>query len=427
MTFTSNLKIDKHIHPKLLNALPDIFGRILPFYIVLDRNLNIIHLGPVLRRLYPQILEHSPFTKHFQIERPAIELNFNTICDNPKSLFVIKSRHNGMAIKGQIEYVEYVDSILFVGSPWISDVTELNRFELKLSDFAIHESISDFLFLIQAQNNSIVDMNKLTTKLTVQKEELRNSLIKEKQLKTELSKALNQEKELNELKSRFITTASHEFRTPLGIISSSAGLLEEYDNKLDAAKRLKHLQRIQSSVRHMTRLLEDILLINQAEMGKMKFNPAPIDLANFCRELVEEVEIGMNAQDRFTLSFPQQLDNAQSIYMDEKLLRQILSNLLSNAIKYSYPDTKVDFNFTLANSRAIFAITDRGIGISEEDQIKLFESFHRGDNAGNIQGTGLGLSIVKRCAQLHQGDVSVTSQLNVGTTFTVNLPLNPLA
>jgi signal transduction histidine kinase len=320
-----------------------------------------------------------------------------------------------------------VDSILFVGSPWISDVTELNRFELKLSDFAIHESISDFLFLIQAQNNSIVDMNKLTTKLTVQKEELRNSLIKEKQLKTELSKALNQEKELNELKSRFITTASHEFRTPLGIISSSAGLLEEYDNKLDAAKRLKHLQRIQSSVRHMTRLLEDILLINQAEMGKMKFNPAPIDLANFCRELVEEVEIGMNAQDRFTLSFPQQLDNAQSIYMDEKLLRQILSNLLSNAIKYSYPDTKVDFNFTLANSRAIFAITDRGIGISEEDQIKLFESFHRGDNAGNIQGTGLGLSIVKRCAQLHQGDVSVTSQLNVGTTFTVNLPLNPLA
>jgi signal transduction histidine kinase len=245
-----------------------------------------------------------------------------------------------------------------------------------------------------------------------------------KQAEAGLCQALAKEKELSDLKSRFITTASHEFRTPLSIISSSAGLLLDYGDKLDEQKKLKHLQRVQSSVNYMTQLLEDVLLINRAEVGKLEFNPAPLNWIAFCRELVEELQLSMQTNHRIALQIDDMAVLNPQVEMDEKLLRQILSNLLSNAIKYSPIGSTIHFDLAYQNGAAVFQIRDEGIGIPAEDQEKLFELFHRAKNVGNIPGTGLGLAIVKKYLDLQGGKISVDSDIGIGTQFTVTIPLN---
>jgi signal transduction histidine kinase len=201
-------------------------------------------------------------------------------------------------------------------------------------------------------------------------------------------------------------------------------LLERYRDRLSEDKQLAHLQRIQIAVERMTQMLNDILIIGEAEGGKLEFNPALLDLPQFCRDLVEELQQGSGKQ--HTLIFTSQ---CQSLLqgMDAKLLRHILSNLLSNAIKYSPIGSTVQLDLTCFNDKGIFRIQDQGIGIPPEDQAHLFESFHRATNVGTIQGTGLGLAIVKQCVDLHKGEITVASEVGNGTTFTVTLPLtNPM-
>jgi PAS domain S-box-containing protein len=242
-----------------------------------------------------------------------------------------------------------------------------------------------------------------------------------KQLEQDLRQALEKEKELGELKSRFVSMTSHEFRTPLSTILSSSELLEHYRHKWTEDKQLLHLRRIQTAVKHMTHMLNDILIIGKAEAGKLEFKSALLDLAEFCDHLVEEVQL--NASKTHAIAFTSKGDPSTG-YFDEKLLRHILSNLLSNAIKYSPSGSTVNFTLTCENNRAVFEIQDQGIGIPQEDLPRMFESFHRATNVGNIQGTGLGLAIVKKCVDRHQGDIAVTSEIGTGTTFTVTLPLN---
>ncbi|WP_373540665.1 ATP-binding protein [Chamaesiphon sp.] len=415
MNFSENVTIAEYVSTPDFAPLPDVFATIFPFYIVINRDLEIVHVGPILKRLYPDILSCKNFEEHFIIKRPNVEANFDNIRAHPRSLFLIESCHNGMQLKGQIVFVDYEEVILFLGSPWITDPTAMTDFKLKVSDFALHDPLADFLFLLQAQNTSLKDSKRLADKLAKQKIEIRKALIKEK--------------ELNELKTRFITTASHEFRTPLGIISSSTGLLEDYDHKLDRPKKLKHWQRIQSAVKHMTTLLEDILLIYQTDAGKLECKRSSFDPIAFCHELIEEIEISSNAEGRFNLTITYTDANICAgeeflVFMDIKLVRQILTNLLSNAIKYTLGDSQVQFDIIFTTKLVTFQIADRGIGISTEDRVRLFQSFHRGDNVNNIPGTGLGLSIVKRCVDLHGGTIDLTSEVDVGTTFIVNLPLN---
>ena len=236
---------------------------------------------------------------------------------------------------------------------------------------------------------------------------------------SELRKTLEKERELSEFQSRIITTLSHEYRTPLTTIQSSAELLENYGYKWTEEKKLTHLHRIQTSTKHMTNLVSDALLIGKAEANKLEFNPAPLDVEQFCRELVEEMRSdGMSLT---TITFSSQGDSNDA-YLDEKLLRQILTNLLSNAIKYSPQGGIVQFDLECRDGVARFSIQDEGIGIPAADQKRLFESFHRASNVGTLPGTGLGLSIVKKCVDLHGGQIAVESAVNVGTTFTVTLP-----
>jgi len=233
--------------------------------------------------------------------------------------------------------------------------------------------------------------------------------------------ALAKEKELNQLKTQFIAITSHEFRTPLTTISSSNDLLERYCRDSMDTKKEKHLRQIKLSVNQMIQLLDDVLLIGRADSGKVELQLIPLDIVEFCHNLVEEIQT--NAGKQYQIIFNLQGEFSET-YLDINLLRPILSNLLANAVKYSPQGGVVTFNLFSSDTTITFQIKDSGIGIPPEAQKYLFESFHRASNVGKIQGTGLGLSIVKRCVDIHGGEISLESEVNVGTTFTVTLPLN---
>lgn len=230
---------------------------------------------------------------------------------------------------------------------------------------------------------------------------------------------LAQEKELSELKLRLFSMVSHEFRTPLSIILGSAQLLAESSQQCPESKKLKNLHRIQSSARLMTQLLTDILTLTRAEAGKLECHPEFVELESFCLNLVEDIQFSSQTPHSIKFISQAQYPHAK---LDEKLLYSILTNLLSNALKYSPPGGIVHLILSSEPEAFIFQIKDEGIGIPLEDQQSLYEPFHRGKNVGNVVGTGLGLAVVKKCLDLHQGQILVESKVGIGTTFTVKIP-----
>jgi PAS domain S-box-containing protein len=241
-----------------------------------------------------------------------------------------------------------------------------------------------------------------------------------KQLEAELLNTLEKEKELSELKSRFVSMTSHEFRTPLSTILSASELLEYYGNQWTEEERLEQLHLIQQAVQHMTQLLEDILIIGRAEANRLEFQPGLVEMTHFCRTLVAQVQVSIGKQHILSYTSHCPLLTAQ---MDEKLLRQILTNLLSNAVKYSPPHSTIQFELSCDNRMVILQVQDQGIGIPPEDLPRLFDSFHRAKNVGTIPGTGLGLAIVKHCVDVHGGSITVDSKVGEGTRFRVALPM----
>ena len=244
-----------------------------------------------------------------------------------------------------------------------------------------------------------------------------------KRAEEEIRASLEQQKELNQLKSRFVAMASHEFRTPLATILLSTDLLKHYIDRLPVSERDDLFQSINQAVRRMTKMLEDILTIGKAEAEQAQFNPSPLVIDVFCRELVEQVlaEQDSMGTKRSQVKLSVEGDGLQAQF-DEKLLRHIFENLLSNAAKYSPDGAVVDFQVVCNPQSFVFTVADRGIGVPAKDLPRLFESFHRASNVGNIAGTGLGLAIVKRSVELHSGSITVSSVLGEGTVFVVTLP-----
>lgn len=241
-----------------------------------------------------------------------------------------------------------------------------------------------------------------------------------KRAEAEFQKALQQEKDLGELKTNFVNLVSHEFRTPLSVIVSASDILENYFDRLKPEQRTDHLRDIRHSTQQMTRLMEEVLLLGKVEAGKMIFKPEPLDLVGFCQRLMDEQLSATGHKCSIQLAFDEFPSTAQG---DEGLLRHIFTNLLSNAVKYSPAGNQVWFTIRQEGEQTVFQIRDQGIGIPQEDQARLFEAFHRARNVGEIPGTGLGLVIVKRCVDLHLGGITVESALHSGTTFTVRLKL----
>ena len=241
-----------------------------------------------------------------------------------------------------------------------------------------------------------------------------------KRAEDEVRRALEKEKELNELKSRFVAMTSHEFRTPLAAILSSTELLEDYGDRMDKPERAELMGNVKVAVRRMTEMLDQVLLIGKVDAGRMECNPQALKMQEFCRGLLAEVKASATPAHQLTLEFR---SKAKHALMDPQLLRRILSNLLMNAIKYSPEGGEVVLAVTFGKGEFTFAITDQGIGIPLADHPRLFEAFHRARNIGNISGTGLGLSIVKRCVDLHGGRIAFESEPGKGSRFEVKIPI----
>jgi PAS domain S-box-containing protein len=235
----------------------------------------------------------------------------------------------------------------------------------------------------------------------------------------DMRRALEREQALSELRLRFFSMASHEFRTPLSTILLTAQILESSAQGWSQEKRTRNLQRIVSAAKEMRQMLDDILTINRAETGRLEFVPAPIELNAFCQQMLQEMRL--YATPLHTLIFLNQSE-INWVLIDEKLLQYILSNLLSNSIKYSPQGGQIEVEIMQNQESLIFQIYDQGIGIPLSDQPHLFEAFHRGANVESIPGSGLGLTVAKKCVELHGGRIMFTSEVGVGTTFTVMIP-----
>jgi PAS domain S-box-containing protein len=266
------------------------------------------------------------------------------------------------------------------------------------------------------------DIRKLNAELENKVEErtliLKEALQELEKSQKDLNEALNKEKELNEIKSRFVSTASHEFRTPLSTVLSSAALLSKYVKTEEQDKRERHVRRIKYSVKHLNDLLEDFLSLGKLEEGKVQVKAEVVDVKEFLDEVAEEMKAIAKPGQHIVV----EMEGSAQFNTDKKLLKNILINLLSNAVKFSPEDGTIDLKASNIDDQMVISVKDQGIGISEEDQQHLFSSFFRGKNAINIQGTGLGLHIVKGYVELLQGQISLQSSLGAGTTITIELP-----
>ncbi len=237
----------------------------------------------------------------------------------------------------------------------------------------------------------------------------------------EMSKALIKEKELIELKSRFVTIASHEFRTPLTSILLSVGILKDFFHLLGDDEKQENFTRITSSVNHMTGLLEDLLIFGRAENGSVQAKTATIKFCAWCEDFLAQVRDRFGEKHHLEYSLPsEEFDYAA----DADMMRQILDHLFSNAQKYSPEGSRVQFSVLVEQGSIIITIQDVGIGIPKEDLARIFEPFHRGSNIGNIGGTGMGLAVVQKLVGILQGTISVDSDIGKGTTVTLILPTN---
>jgi len=235
----------------------------------------------------------------------------------------------------------------------------------------------------------------------------------------ELNQALGREKELNELKSRFVSIASHEFRTPLSALLSSAGLAQQYIERNEKEKTLRHIERIKSSVKNLNDILNDFLSLDKLEQGLVHISNTEFSLRDFARDIIEELSSLLKSGQEITLRF----EGKEEIHQDQHVLRNVLINLLSNASKYSREGV-IKLELEHNGDLVVIRVTDKGIGIPEHQQKHIFNRFFRADNTSNIQGTGLGLNIVNRYVELMNGRIYFESEAGKGTVFTVEIPAN---
>lgn len=268
-----------------------------------------------------------------------------------------------------------------------------------------------------------VDIRRLNASLENKVEErtliLKEALQELERSQGELNDALNKEKELSDIKSRFLSMASHEFRTPLSTILSSTALLGKYTLTEEQNKRDRHLNRIRDSVKHLNDLLGDFLNLGKLDEGKINTTAGEFNAREFIQDVCDEMKPMLKENQSIQHGF-----RGNAIFTtDKRLLKNILINLISNAIKFSSGDTSIHVDVHNKENALCIDVRDKGIGIAEEDLQHLFSSFFRGKNAFNIEGTGLGLNIVRKYADLLNGTITVSSELAVGTTFHLELPL----
>lgn len=270
-------------------------------------------------------------------------------------------------------------------------------------------------YLVKDQVN--IQLLRRTICYTIERAQILNRL---KESEAAILQSLYKERELNQLKSAFISMVSHEFRNPLTTLGVTSQLLQHDNDKLTPQKRAKCFEQMNATIQTMTKLLDEVMFIGKTDMGKLEYEPKRLNLEKFCRNLTESMQMGDKNQ--HPIIFTGQ-GNCTEVEIDDDLLQHILINILSNSLKYSPQGKDIKFDLICQDNRATFRIQDQGIGIPTKDRHRLFETFSRCSNVGRIEGTGLGLAIVKKCVDLYGGQIQIESEVNVGTTVTVTLPL----
>jgi PAS domain S-box-containing protein len=298
--------------------------------------------------------------------------------------------------------------------------------EVSLSPFKNSQGSFVICFIIDITTRKKAEENEKNYRKELEKEvEERTLILKEaiqklEKTKNELDNSLKREQELNSMKTKFISIASHEFRTPLSTIMSSLSLMEKYNELNQLEKRNKHNDRIKKSIKNLTDILNDILSVNKIEEGKVIVNPESFDIQSFVNDLIQDLQ-GLLKQGQL-INFSGSETHQTMVFQDPKLLRHILINLLTNAIKFSVEESPIEINLRLEPNDIYLEIKDYGLGIPKADHDKLFTRFFRSSNVENIQGTGLGLSIVLQYVNYLKGTIKFSSELGKGSIFNVNLP-----
>jgi PAS domain S-box-containing protein len=297
--------------------------------------------------------------------------------------------------------------------------TKENKYAIAfISDITIRKRSEEALINLNAELEEKVRERTQSLSETVKQ---LNQRIKEAEEKdNQLRAALEKEKELNELKSKFVSLASHEFRTPLSTVLSSAYLVSKYETAEDHPKREKHLQRIVSSVNMLTDILNDFLSVGKIEEGRIQVRLSEFNVKDLVKGLINELQTIQKKGQKISYVHT----GKEMVMLDPSLLKHIVMNLLSNAIKFSPEKSEISISTKHAGNELVLSVADKGMGISKEDQEHLFERFFRGHNVTNIQGTGLGLHIVGKYAELLNGHVSCNSEINQGTEFIITFNLN---
>ncbi|MBX2963852.1 MAG: PAS domain S-box protein [Cyclobacteriaceae bacterium] len=335
-----------------------------------------------------------------------------------RDLMARRKDGNEFPVEVSLSYKEINHQLVVVA--FIIDITERKKVEeaLKHSEEQLLIYASELEKKVKTRTD---DLNKLVEDLERANHFLQEQIVERKKAEEETKKALDKERELNELKTKFVSIASHEFRTPLSSVLSSASLIHQYKTKGDFDKIDKHVQRIKSSVNHLTAILNDFLSLGKLEEGRIEVVREEICLKSFFEEILEELRPLLKEGQTIELTCDLEKDEYP---LDKRVLRNILFNLLSNASKYSHPHKVIHFDTRLVeNSHLEVIIRDEGIGIPESEAKHLFERFFRASNVSNIQGTGLGLNIVKRYVDLLKGTIDFSSIEGKGSTFTITLPL----
>ncbi len=390
--------------------------------ILTDSRGNIVMVNPAAEKMFGYAkgeLEGQPIEvlipdkfkpHHHELREGFYEKPSNRSMGHGRDLFGKRKDGSNMPVEVSLSHYRRNNEVFVIA--FIVDITQRKEIEASmLKQKAELEKITEKIRQLNAELEVKVEERTLILKEALQKLE---------QSQQELSEALDKEKQLNEIKSRFVSMASHEFRTPLTTVLSSASLLSKYTTTEDQQKREKHIGRIRNSVNNLNDILEDFLSLGKLNEGKIDKKVEKVDIQQMTEEVAEEMKTQLKRDQRIYLEFS---DNCRAI-TDRKLFRNVLINLLSNAIKFSDEGKPICVRGSVVKNKIIIDVIDEGIGISDEDQQLLFSSFFRGANATNIQGTGLGLHIVKRYVDLLGGEVKVQSELNKGTTITFGIPIN---
>jgi PAS domain S-box-containing protein len=403
------------------DAFREIFQSMSEGILIVDENGTIVIANPVAERMFgykpnelTKVMLEDLLPERYRGRHVSLRNGFNK---NPeprrmgfgRDLTALRKDGKEFPVEISLSYTQLKGNILVMA--FISDISERKKAEdaIKRSEEQLVIYAAELEKKVHARTEALNTIIK----------ELENEVTERKKAEEEAQKALERERELNELKTKFVSIASHEFRTPLSTVLSSASLISQYKNKGDLEKVDKHVLRIKSSVNHLTGILNDFLSLGKLEEGVLDIQKVSVNMEEFFIEISDELKASLKEGQSIDIKCSNEIKELET---DPRILRNILFNLLSNASKYSEAHKKISLLCESKKNEIVFLIKDEGIGIPKEEIKHIFERFFRASNVTNIQGTGLGLNIVRRYVDLLKGTISFTSEYGQGSIFKVTIP-----